>query len=63
MSFAHNDHSWDVLSPEATMLSDFVEFILFYSLTITTKAFTPLESPTKLFYDLFKRIFFSQSLN
>ena len=44
MSFAHDNHSWDVLSPEATMLSDFVEFLLVYSLTITTKEFTPLES-------------------
>jgi len=62
-NFACDNHFWDVLSPEATMLSGFARSLLFYSLTITTKQFTSLDSPIKLFYYMFKGIFFSQSLN
>lgn len=47
MNFAHDKLSWDVLSPEA-MLLGFAESLLLYSLTITTKQFISLTSPTKL---------------
>lgn len=63
MSFARDNRSWDALSPEATVLSAFAESVLFHSLTITTKYFAPLNSPTKLLYYAFKGIFFAQNLN